>query len=73
MAKNIRSAADVEREISRLMESSLVKMAMAYKNAELKRRQLMEELQELETLGIELADAGVTIEMVEGITGELIL
>ena len=70
MAKSMKGAADVEREIARLESSPLVKMAMAYKDSELKRRQYMEELQELENLGIELADAGVTIEMVEELSGE---
>ena len=38
MAKSFKGAADVEREISRLENSPLVKMAMAYKDSELQRR-----------------------------------
>ena len=70
MAKSFKGAADVEREISRLENSPLVKMAMAYKDSELQRRQYMEELQDLENMGIKLAEAGVTIEMVEELSGE---
>ena len=70
MDKSFKGAADVEREISSLENSPLVKMDMAYKDSELQRRQYMEELQDLEKQGIELAEAGVTIEMVEGLSGE---
>ena len=55
----------VEREIERLMESDLVKLAKKDELIRYRRRQYLYKLRGYEKKGKELAEAGITIEMLE--------
>lgn len=55
----------VEREIERLMESDLVKLAKKDELIRYRRRQYLYKLRGYEKKGKELAEAGITIEMLD--------
>ena len=55
----------VEREIERLKESELVKLAKKDELIRYRRRQYLYKLRGYEKKGKELAEAGITIEMLE--------
>ena len=55
----------VEQEIERLKQSPLVKLAKKEEMLRYKRRQYMYKLRGYEKKGLELASAGITIEMLE--------
>lgn len=55
----------VEREIARLTESDLVKLARKELRIKYKRRQALYQLRSLEKRGRELAAAGITMENLE--------
>jgi hypothetical protein len=56
---------DVEREIERLKESELVKLAKAEERKKYRRRQYMYQLRSYERRGLELAREGITMELLE--------
>lgn len=56
---------DVEREIERLRESDLVKLAKAEERKKYRRRQYMYQLRSYERRGLELAREGITMELLE--------
>ena len=60
----------VEREIERLMESPLVKLAKKDELIRYRRRQYLYKLRGYEKKGKELADAGITIEILEAMDCE---
>ena len=69
MAKRIANPEEVEREIARLERSTYVKLARTYEVVAQKRREYMRELQDMEDKGMELADAGVTMDYLEELLG----
>ncbi len=60
----------VEQEISRLKESPYVKLAKTEERIRLKRRQYMYTLRTYERKGKDLADAGITEEMLKAMEAE---
>lgn len=69
MAKGLTDA-QVEREIKRLRESDLVKLARKEERIRYQRRQVLYNLRALEKRGKALADAGITIEMLSAMDEE---
>ena len=67
MAKNYLTDEQVEREIERLSESPLVKLAKKEERIRLRRRQYLYILRTYEKKGKELAESGITMEMLEAI------
>lgn len=67
MAQNWLTDEQVEKEIERLRESEYVKLAKKEARLRLRRRQYMYGLRNLEKKGKELAAAGITMEMLDGI------
>ena len=67
MAKNILTDEAVEQEIERLLESPLVKLAKKDEVIRYRRRQYLYKLRGYEKKGKELADAGITIEILENL------
>ena len=65
MAKDILTDEQVEREIDRLMESPLVKLAKKDELIRYRRRQYLYKLRGYEKKGKELAKSGITIEILE--------
>ena len=65
MNKNTLTDEQVEREIERLLESPLVKLAKKDELIRYRRRQYLYKLRGYEKKGKELAKAGVTIEILE--------
>lgn len=63
MAKNYLTDEQVEKEIERLIDSPLVKLARKEMRIKYKRRQQLYSLRNLEKRGRELQKAGITIEM----------
>ena len=61
----------VEQEIERLKGSEYVKLAQKEERIRYKRRQYMYQLRIYERKGKELADAGITIEMLENQENDL--
>ena len=57
----------VEAEIARLLESPYVKMAKKEERIRNRRRQYMYSLRSMERRGMALAEAGITLEMLERI------
>lgn len=69
MAKTNLSSEAVEREISRLENSPMVKLARMYEQVKFQRRQLLHELQQLEKKGFGLAAAGFSLDMLRELMG----
>lgn len=65
MAKNYLTDEQVEREIERLSESPLVKLAKKEERIRLRRRQYLYLLRTYEKKGKELAESGITMEILE--------
>ena len=65
MAKNWLSDEQVEKEIKELQQSPLVKLAKKEQQIRYRRRQYLYTLRQYEKKGKELADAGITIEILE--------
>ena len=63
MARDFLTDEQVEREIERLRESPYVKLAKTEERIRLRRRQYMYTLRTYEKKGKELAEAGITIEL----------
>ena len=63
MAKNWLTDEQVEKEIENLKQSPYVKLAKKDQQVKYRRRQYLYGLRQLEKKGIELSNAGVTIEM----------
>lgn len=67
MAKGTLTDEQVEKEIARLTDSPLVKLARKEMRIKYKRRQQLYSLRNLEKRGRELQKAGMTLEMLNGI------
>lgn len=67
MAKGTLTDEQVEKEIARLADSPLVKLARKEMRIKYKRRQHLYSLRNLEKRGRELQKAGITLEMLNGI------
>ena len=63
MAKAVLTDEQVEKEIERLLESDLVKLAKKEERIRYRRRQYLYCLRNYERRGRELAESGITIEM----------
>jgi hypothetical protein len=70
MAKEIMTDAQVELEIARLKESPFVKLAKLEERIRLRRRQYLYCLRTYERKGKELAESGITAEMLEAMDEE---
>ena len=70
MAKKFLTDEEVEQEIERLRESDLVKLARREARIRYRRRQFLYQLRNLEKKGQELQDAGITMEMLDGMEPE---
>ena len=73
MAENSRKMTDVEveAEIERLRASPHVKLAQKEQRIRYKRRQYMYTLRMYEKKGIQLAEAGVTMDKLDALAGEI--
>ena len=69
MAREQLTDEQVEREIERLKESEFVKLAQREQRIKYRRRQRLYTLRFLEKTGRELAEAGITMEMLEQMEG----
>jgi hypothetical protein len=67
MKETILTDEQVEEEIERLLESPLVKLAKKDELIRYRRRQYLYKLRGYEKKGKELADAGITIEILESL------
>ena len=67
MARNYLTDEQVEKEIERLRRSPMVALARKEQRIRYKRRQVLYGLRDLEKKGKELAAAGITMEMLDGI------
>lgn len=72
MSKEWLTDEQVEEEIARLQESPLVKLARKEERIRYRRRQQLYCLRQYEKKGKELADAGITMEILEGCEDETI-
>ena len=70
MAREIMTDAQVELEIARLKESPFVKLAKLEERIRLRRRQYLYCLRTYERKGKELAESGITAEMLEAMDEE---
>lgn len=70
MAKKFLTDEEVEQEIERLKESDLVKLARREARIRYRRRQFLYQLRNLEKKGQELMDAGITMEVLDGLEVE---
>ena len=70
MAKEILTDEQVEVEIAKLLKSPAVKLAKKEMRIRYRRRQYLYGLRNLEKKGKELADAGITMEMLENMDKE---
>lgn len=68
--KKILTDEQVEKEIKRLSESEFVKLAKKEENIRYRRRQYLYCLRSYEKKGKELAEAGITMEMLEQMAKE---
>lgn len=68
--KNVLTDEQVEKEIERLVDGPLVKLAKKEMRIKYKRRQYLYQLRNLEKRGRELQKAGITIEILNGIESE---
>lgn len=60
----------VEREIERLKESEYVRLARREERLKYRRRQILYKLRDLEKKGKALAEAGITLDILDGIENE---
>lgn len=67
MARDFLTDEQVEREIERLNASPLVKLARKDLRIKYKRRQYLYQLRDLEKRGQRLQDAGITMDVLNGI------
>jgi hypothetical protein len=67
MAKDILTDEQVEREIDRLTDSPLVKLAKKDELIRYRRRQYLYKLRGYEKKGKELAESGITMEILEAL------
>ena len=67
MRENVLTDEQVEQEIERLLESPLVKLAKKEEQIRIRRRQYLYCLRSYEKKGKALAQAGITIEMLEAL------
>ena len=67
MKKNNLTDEDVEREIERLLNSPMVALAKKEERIRLRRRQYLYCLRTYEKKGKELAESGITMEMLEAL------
>ena len=70
MAKDYLTDEQVEIEIAKLVDSPLVKLARKEERIRYKRRQYLYTLRSYEKKGLELFNAGITIEMLENMDKE---
>lgn len=70
MAKKFLTDEEVEQEIERLRESDLVKLARREARIRYRRRQFLYQLRDLEKKGKKLMDAGITMEILDGMEPE---
>ena len=70
MAKEFLTDEEVEQEIERLRESDLVKLAKKEARIRYRRRQYLYQLRGYEKKGRELMEAGITMEILEGMEAE---
>ena len=70
MKKETLTDEQVEREIDRLLDSDLVKLAKTEMRIRYRRRQYLYTLRNFEKRGKELADAGITIDMLKNMEKE---
>jgi hypothetical protein len=70
MAKETLTDEQVEQEIERLLESPLVKLAKKEEAIRYRRRQYLYTLRVYERKGKELAEAGITMEILESMNKE---
>ena len=69
MAKEFLSDEQVEREIERLTKSPMVALARREQRLRYKRRQYLYQLRDLEKKGVALTKAGITMEVLDAISG----
>ncbi len=70
MSKDVLTDEQVEREIERLLKSPNVKLAKKEERIRYRRRQYLYCLRNYEKKGKELAEAGITMEMLENLGKE---
>jgi hypothetical protein len=70
MSKKNLTDEQVEKEIERLLESPLVKLARKEMRIKYKRRQFLYSLRNLEKRGRELQKSGITMDILNGIESE---
>ena len=70
MAKSVLTDEQVEKEIKRLLESPLVKLAKKEERIRLRRRQYLYCLRSYERKGRELLDAGITEEVLDALEAD---
>ena len=70
MAREFLTDEQVEEEIERLRESPLVKLARRERRLQYKRLQFLYSLRELEKHGQKLQNAGITLEILDGLENE---
>ena len=68
--KNVLTDEQVEKEIERLVDSPLVKLARKEMRIKYKRRQFLYSLRNLEKRGRELQKSGITMDILNGIESE---
>lgn len=71
MAKKVLTDEQVEKEIERLLESPLVKLAKKEMRIRYKRRQYLYTLRNLEKHGRELQESGITFDILDSIEAEI--
>ena len=71
MAKDFLTDEQVEKEIEKLVDSPLVKLARKEERIRYRRRQYLYTLRNYEKKGKELQKAGITIEMLENMDKEM--
>lgn len=71
MARDFLTDEQVEREIERLNASPLVKLARKDLRIKYKRRQYLYQLRDLEKRGQRLQDAGITMDVLNGIEANM--
>lgn len=70
MAKDFLTDEQVELEIERLTNSEAVRLARREQRIRYRRRQYLYQLRDLEKKGKALMDAGITMEMLDGLDNE---
>ncbi len=71
MAKDCLTDEQVEREIERLVDSPLVKLARKEERIRYRRRQYLYQLRNYEKKGRELEKAGITLDVLYGLENEI--